>query len=397
MQGRHTRTALVAALAGMGLIGSPLPASAILSGIPPHEAALARKVAQQAKDIAALRRRMARLEGLVDRLETPARPNSSAERTPGPMAASRPASQGAGEAAPRPARPGSPGGGPGSFSVDEAAAQRALERTLTQTGALLLAPHQIDVEPSVSFTRQEISAPTYYFLGSNLVLDSQQIRRDEIAANLAVKIGLPWESQVEFGLPYNYVHQSQVADLGAAGRFAGTAHGSGWGDFSVGLAKTFTHEAGWRPDLIGRITYTVGQGSQQDNGVVMPGGNPSAQVQLVALQRQDPLAFVGSLFYQKSFEKDQIRQGDQVGFSLGTLLAASPQTSLQFAFNQTFARDTQVNGSDVPGSEQTIGMFNVGASSILNKNVMLNVVLGIGLSSDAPKYMFQITLPIRFD
>ncbi|MDA8381484.1 MAG: transporter [Betaproteobacteria bacterium] len=340
---------------------------------------------------------MARLEGLVDRLETPARPNSSAERTPGPMAASRPASQGAGEAAPRPARPGSPGGGPGSFSVDEAAAQRALERTLTQTGALLLAPHQIDVEPSVSFTRQEISAPTYYFLGSNLVLDSQQIRRDEIAANLAVKIGLPWESQVEFGLPYNYVHQSQVADLGAAGRFAGTAHGSGWGDFSVGLAKTFTHEAGWRPDLIGRITYTVGQGSQQDNGVVMPGGNPSAQVQLVALQRQDPLAFVGSLFYQKSFEKDQIRQGDQVGFSLGTLLAASPQTSLQFAFNQTFARDTQVNGSDVPGSEQTIGMFNVGASSILNKNVMLNVVLGIGLSSDAPKYMFQITLPIRFD
>lgn len=407
---------LVAALSGMGLLHVPAPASAADASSGNGAAAPTRT--PTANDaVARLQERMndldrqleardaliAKLQKQTDQLEqrlnTQGAPNTAAAHAATGEEAARMAQAPAGQPQP-PAAPsgqaGKPSSGPGSFSVDVEAAQRALERNLTQVGALLLPAGQIDFEPSIGYTRRELSSPSYYLLGANLVLAPQQVNRDEITGNLNLKVGLPWDSQLELGLPYNFVDQSLLTDLGSAGRFSESSSASGLGDFSVGLAKTLTREQGWRPDLIGRLTYIVGNGDRISDGIVLPSGNPAAQIQLVALKRQDPLAFVGSLSYQKAFEKDQLRRGDQTGFSVGAALAASPQTSLQFSFSQTFEQELEINGSKVPGSEQTVGMFNVGASSILSKNVMFNTVLSMGLSTDAPEYAIQFTLPIRF-
>jgi hypothetical protein len=400
---------LVAALSGIGLL--PLPISALAAAPaarkPPAKDTRITRLQQRMSD---LERQLAARDALIAKLQaqendlerrlnalgipktavTQAAPTSE---VPPPRVAEA-------QAAPAqhaPAAAGKPASGPGSFSVDVEAAQRALERNLTQTGALLLPAGQMDFEPSLAFVRREVSSPSYYLLGANLVVAPQQAKRDEITGSLALKAGLPWDAQLELGLPYTYVHQSLLTDLGSAGRFTASANASGLGDFSVGLAKTLTRERGWHPDLIGRLTYVVGNGDRITSGIAMPAGNPAAQVQLVALKRQDPLAFVGSLSYQKTFEKDHIRQGDQAGFSVGTMLAASPQTSLQFSFSQTFAQKLEIDGVKVPGSEQTIGLFNVGASSVLSKNVMFNTLLSMGLSNDAPKYAIQFTLPIRFN
>jgi len=415
---------LVAALSGIGLLCASVPSFAADTPSRSGEAGLTRKQAARDAIIAKLQKRMNDLErqlmardaiiaklqkqgnDLERRLDAFGASGTAASQTAagaaGKVAAASPQVPRPGSGQPQPpvapaGQPGKTPAGPGSFSVDEEAAQRALERNLTQTGALLLPAGQIDFEPSLGYTRRETSSPSYYLVGANLVLAPQQVKRDETTGNLAFKVGLPWDSQLEFGLPYSFVHQSLLTDLGSAGRYTGSANASGLGDFSIGVAKTLARERGWRPDLIGRLTYIVGNGDRVNNGVALPAGNPAAQVQLVALKRQDPLAFVGSLSYQKAFEKDQIRQGDQVGFSVGTVLAASPQTSLQFSFSQAFVQKLEINGSKVPGSEQTIGMFNVGASSILSKNVMLNTVLSMGLGNDAPKYAIQFTLPIRFN
>src|SRR5438876_9476866 len=45
---------------------------------------------------------------------------------------------------------------PGQFEVDEQAAERALERTLTATGALLVPECYAEVEPAFGYTRREI-------------------------------------------------------------------------------------------------------------------------------------------------------------------------------------------------------------------------------------------------
>ncbi|WP_413437312.1 transporter [Sulfuriferula sp. GW1] len=412
---------LVAALSGIGLLCVSVPSIAADTTSRSGAAGHTRKLTAHDADIAKLQKRMDDLErqltarneiiaklqkqqnDLERRLNAFGAPSPAASQTATGKMAATVAQAPAGSGQPQPSaapvgQPGKTSSGPGSFSVDVEAAQRALERNLTQTGALLLPAGQIDFEPSLTYARRETSSyPLIYNLGGSNALVPQQVKRDETTGNLALKVGLPWDSQLEFGLPYSFVHQSLLTDFGPAGRFTGSANASGLGDLSVGVAKTLARERGWRPDLIGRFTYIVGNGDRVNNGVALPAGNPAAQVQLVALKRQDPLAFVGSLSYQKAFEKDQIRQGDQIGFSVGTVLAASPQTSLQFSFSQTFVQKLQINGSKVPGSEQTVGMFNVGASSILSKNVMFNTVLSMGLSNDAPKYAIQFTLPIRFN
>lgn len=388
---------LHAALSGIGLLCISAPSFAE-STAQPDIRQLLQQVAAQAVQLADQQRQLdesrRQLEDLQQKVEIllagQARPAKVAAA--GPQASARPEQPAAAPAG----QPGKPPSGPGSFSIDEDAAQRALERNLTQTGALLLPAGQIDLEPSLAYTRRETSSLELYDVGGIPVFAPQQQKRDEVTGNLALKIGLPWDSQLEFGLPYSFVHQSQLTDLGSLGRFTGSATASGLGDLSVGVAKTLTRERGWRPDLIGRLTYNVGNGDQRDNGVALPAGNPAAQVQLVAVKRQDPLAFIGSLSYQKAFEKDQIKQGDQIGFSLGTALASSPQTSLQFSLSQIFAQKTEINGNPVPGSERTVGLFNLGASSVLSKNMMFNTVLSIGLGNDAPKYAIQFTLPIRF-
>jgi hypothetical protein len=75
------------------------------------------------------------------------------------------------------------------------------------------------------------------------------VKRNELTGTLNLRGGLPWDSQLEFGLPYNYAQQEQVLDLGSFGRQTKDRSGSALGDFSVGLAKTVVRESGWRPDL----------------------------------------------------------------------------------------------------------------------------------------------------
>jgi len=288
--------------------------------------------------------------------------------------------------------------GPGTFEVDEEAAQRALERTLTQSGALLLPPRTIEVTPSFSYRRIEQTAPALANITNPtsgapaLVLTTQRSRRNELAAHLGLRAGMPYGTQLEFDLPYNYARSSQLTDLGSTS----SANGNGMGDVTLGIAKTLTRESGWRPDLIGRFSYNFGNGRRQDGTVQLGSGYRQMQGELVALKRQDPLAFIASTFYSKSFEKDGIRPGDAVGFSLASVLAASPATSLQFGFSQVYRKEQENNGLKISGSDQTYGIVSVGASSVLSRDVTLLTQVGIGVGNDAPKYSFSVAVPILF-
>ena len=37
----------------------------------------------------------------------------------------------------------------------------------------------------------------------------------------------------------------------------------------VGLSKTFVHESGWIPDLLGRVTYEIPTGPENSNLVLL--------------------------------------------------------------------------------------------------------------------------------
>lgn len=286
---------------------------------------------------------------------------------------------------------------PGQFMVDEQAAERALERTLVATGALLVPFGQAEIQPTFNYTRREQDVPTAVQVGTSVSFPTEKVKRNELTGTLDLRAGLPWDSQLELSLPYNYAQQENVLELGQGGRRTQDRSGSALGNVGVGLAKTVVRESGWRPDLIARVTYDSNTGQKRNNGVLLNGGFNQLTGEVDLVKRQDPLAFVASGFYGKTFEDDGDKPGDEFGATLGAFLAASPETSLRFQLQQAFADDVKINHRVVNDSNQVQGLMTIGASSILGRGILLDVSGGIGLTSDAPDYFVQIALPIRFD
>jgi hypothetical protein len=228
-------------------------------------------------------------------------------------------------------------------------------------------------------------------------LNNPDVERNELTPALGFRVGLPWDSQLELSVPYNFVQQDEILDAGPVGRLTRDGWGNGIGDLRVGLAKTVLREGVVRPDLIARVTYNTGIGERDDNDIALDGGFSAVSGQLVALKRQDPLAFVASGFYQKTFDDNDLNPGDQYGFSLGTFLAASPETSLRFQLQTTYIDDVERDGRTISNSDRNEAVLVVGASSILGRGVLLDIAGGIGLTDEAPDYFISISLPIRFD
>jgi hypothetical protein len=166
----------------------------------------------------------------------------------------------------------------------------------------------------------------------------------------------------------------------------------------IGLAKTPLREGSWWPDLVGRFRWDTATGKRRDGDAVL-GGNGFNELlfSLSAVKHQDPLAFVGGISYEAAFEADNERPGDDIDLTVGTVLAASPETSLRFAFEQTFIGEAEFDGEDVSGTDIRSGTRTIGASSILGRGVFLDAALGIGLTDEAADYSFILSLPIHFD
>ncbi len=245
---------------------------------------------------------------------------------------------------------------PGQFEVDEEAAERALERALVVTGALLLPFGQADIQPSFTYIRSDQDAPTVF----SAQIASQRVRRNTFNSELFLGFGLPSDWQLEVGIPHSYVEQEVVTEVGFSPRAQTKSHGSGFGDISLGLAKGMLHERNWWPDLIGRVIWDMDSGESSDDGFPLGGGFNDLQGSLTVTKRQDPLVFIGSVSYASTFEKDGIKPGDQLGFSVGALLAASPETSLRVVLNQASVNELEVGDRAISGSNQVIGTLNFG-------------------------------------
>lgn len=285
---------------------------------------------------------------------------------------------------------------PGTVVVEEGAAERALERSLTRAGALLLSPGVLEVEPGITFARREDATPAFVSSGG-LVLPAETERNaNSLTADLAFRVGLPWDSQFELGIPYRWREVETVTAQGFTPIGSSTDSGGGAGDVRIGLAKTLLREGLWRPDLVGRITWDTDTGRMRDDGVALGGGSHEVQASLSAIKRQDPIAFVGGLAYEYGFEKDDIRPGPTVSGSFGSFVALSPETSVRFLLSGGYQAETEFSGTQLDGSDRVLGTFVVGGTTLLGPGTLLNFSAGIGLTDDSDDLSLTLSLPIRF-
>jgi hypothetical protein len=288
-------------------------------------------------------------------------------------------------------------GAPGTVVVDERSAERALERSLTQEGALLLSTGVLEIEPGFSYARREDGSPSIVTSGNQLQIGETGRNADTLTGDLALRLGLPWDSQLEFGIPYRWRGIESVTRVGFAPTSVSHRSGAALGDVRLGLAKTLLHEGLWRPDLVGRVTWDTATGSRSDNGVGLGGGFNELRGSLTAIKRQDPLVFIGGLSYQYSFQSGRIRPGTTYAANFGSFLALSPETSLHFLLDWAYQGETRLDGSRVAGSDRTFGTFLLGGSTLLARGTLLNFSVGIGLTGDADDWSVSLSLPIRLD
>jgi hypothetical protein len=296
----------------------------------------------------------------------------------------------------------SPKSGPGQFEVEEDTAERALERTLTAAGALLLLPGSAELSTSISYTHGVEDTVTILPPPPENLSASLKARRDVVRTELQLQIGLPYDSQIELGLPYSFVDQEVFAELDFLAIDRESEWGHGIGDLRVGLAKGLLREGRWWPDAIARVFWDTDTGRTRDGPVVL-GRNGFNELggSLTLTKRQDPLVFVGNVGYETSFEKYNIEHGDRLNVLVGAFLAASPETSLRFVFQQGFTDEVRINeppfNGKLPASDLTTSVLTLGASSVIGRGVLLDLSVGAGLTDDAPDYTARLSMAWRFN
>jgi len=367
------------------LVLSLLPLVAQAQDAPIQE--LERKLQERDKVILELLERVEALERRIGVEHVAAEPDKTAaevqEQVAGPNPESMPAKE--------------PESAPGLVVVKEGEAERALERSLTRSGALLLSPGVLEVEPRVTYTRKEDSTPLLLESNGQIFAAANERNSDSLTADLALRLGLPWDSQLELGLPYRWREVEYVNIVDFAPTNSSGLSGSGLGDVRVGLAKTFLRESLWQPDLIGRVTWDTDSGEYQDNGVSLGGGFNELRWALTAIKRQDPIVFVGGLSYEHSFEKYQIHPGPTVSTNFGSFIALSPETSLRFFFSGAYEDESELSGDKIVGSDRTLASLVVGGTTLLAPGTLLNLSVEIGLTNDTDDFAISLSLPFRFD
>lgn len=284
---------------------------------------------------------------------------------------------------------------PGKVQVVEEDAERALERTLTQDGAVLLPSGVFEIQPSLVYSHNENATPAIINYNGDLFTGETKRKVDSVIADFGFRLGLPMDSQLEFGIPIQWRNIKTVNNIGFVPVSNSENTGHGLGDIRIGLAKTILREGLYRPDVVGRITWDTDTGDDNDNGISLGNGFNELQASISLLKRQDPLVFFGGFSYEYAFEENQIQPGATYLANAGSYIALSPETSLSFVFSGGYQTETKFAGSDVNGSDRTLGTLTIGTATLLGKGTLLNVSAGIGLTEDAEDFSISVSLPVR--
>ena len=281
--------------------------------------------------------------------------------------------------------------------VDEEQGARALERALLREGGLVLPRGVYEIEPAFTYRERETQGLTALTIGGVSSVALQVRRRDTFEASLGVRVGLPWSSQLGIRMPY-VVNRLQADVVGVEEQ---RQHQSGWGDVELAWTTQFARERQSMPSLLGIVSWTARTGGFELGDADSPGiGFHTLQAGLTAVKRQDPMVFYGSLSrgwrLGRTIAGVDIEPGDTIGLKLGTILAASPETSLRLAFDVSRTARTRVNGQKAPGTDMSVGILELGLGSVLSARTILDLRVGIGLTSDAPNYRIDVALPVRF-
>lgn len=273
---------------------------------------------------------------------------------------------------------------------------RALERALTRQNVYVLPRGVYELEPEIEYAYRASDALDIVNVSGTPQVARRDVKQDRLETRLAVRVGLPHASHVEIRLPYVFLR----TDRSTADQFGETSQDNGPGDLQIEFTKQLAEERRSRPGLLVGLTWRAPTGDFR-LGEPSPGsGFHALQGALTLVKRQDPLVLFGTLSYIALLERRHadadIDPGNGVGLKVGTMLAASPRTSIRGGFEVNRGGRTKINGAEIPGSDAAVATLQLGLATLLSRRSLLDIELKVGLTPDTPDFALVVSTPVRF-
>jgi hypothetical protein len=272
--------------------------------------------------------------------------------------------------------------------------ERALERALTRQSVFVLPAGVYELEPGIEYTYRGSDA--LEIVNQSGVVARQDVKEDRLETRLTLRIGLPRAAHVEIRVPYVVLRN----DRSTADRFGQTVHETGFGDLQLAFTKQLTEERPARPGLLTSVTWRAPTGDFRIGEPSTGSGFHVLQGAFTLVKREDPLVFFGTASYSLVRERRHggadIDPGHSIGLKLGTMLAASPQTSLRGTLEVSRSGRTKIDGVQIPGSDAAVATLQFGVATILSRRSLLDFQLNVGVTPDAPDFALAMSVPFRF-
>jgi hypothetical protein len=251
----------------------------------------------------------------------------------------------------------------------------ALERALVLQGGGVLPAKAVEAEPGVFYVYDSPAGGE---------------RRDTFGTALTVRLGLPFAAQADLSLPYVL-------------RDDWTRHGvsAGIGDVRLGLTKRLFGKAEQATAVFVRGEWRLPTGDVKKTPPT-GFGQHGLRVELTATAQQEPFVFFGNLSYAWNLgtahlaDGTRLDTGDVVGGRIGAVLAATPDVSLVGALSFHSTGRDRLAGGLVSATDRARGALELGATTILGRNLFLDLDAEIGITRDAPDLAVSVSLPYRF-
>ena len=136
-----------------------------------------------------------------------------------------------------------------------------------------------------------------------------------------------------------------------------------------------------------------------DDELALGAGYHSLNMSVTGTKVADPLVYFGSLSY--GYNDNHIETiglydpGDSFGFSLGMAIALNLNSTLAFSYDHQVIHKSKIDNIPIPGSDLTIGVFSVGGSYALSDTLLMDLSLGVGITSDSPDLQLSASFPFR--
>ncbi|RLJ70092.1 outer membrane putative beta-barrel porin/alpha-amylase [Hydrogenivirga caldilitoris] len=326
------------------------------------------------------------------------------------------------------------------FSFTQETANQKPEQALTQfeRDYVLLKGGQFEFEENFTYTYYSANQ---IFLESFAILDPvfltlgkfgiQTAKRNIFINTFMLRYGIRDNFQAEVSLPIVYRYDMVGVPTGT-GQSTGDKHMErfGFGDVALGVSFQPVKETVSRPAVILNLGVKTKTGKSPfdidpNNDVPTGTGYYSVRAGINLIKGVDPVVVFGGLGYiynikekvNKTVKSDlngdgdtedegetgflkYVYPGDTINLSLGMAYAISYTFSLSTQFIQNYTLSTYIdNGTGkkrVQNSTLNSALFKFGAGMAVSPSVPVSFAVYIGLTEDAPDYMVELRIPIKF-